>query len=207
MKLCLISDTQNQHEQVKMPYADILIHAGDLTMSGTVEECRHALRWLNSQPYEHIVMVAGNHDFAFEHPDRKKLILEGMNRIHYLENEGTTISGLKIWGSPVTPWFCDWAFNVNRGSAIKKIWDTIPENTDVLITHGPPMGILDQSVSGKTDHLGCEELAERIETVVLPKIHVFGHIHGGYGSKGRYHNASVVNEAYQVSNSPIVVEI
>lgn len=208
MKLCLISDTHNFLPD--LPEADMLIHAGDLTLSGTVNECRKTLGWLNAQPHKHIVFIAGNHDFAFENSTKKIFALEGFDRLTYLENSGTEIEGLKIYGSPVQPWFHDWAFNAQRGAPIRKVWDKVPNGLDILVTHGPPHGCLDQAITDKTDHLGCEELAIRIDCAA-PKIHVFGHIHGSYGDEEkdgtRYYNASLVNEAYKLVNVPIVTEI
>ena len=208
MKICFISDTHDQHDRVKVPAADILIHTGDLTMSGDVASCRKALQWLNAQPHEYIIVIAGNHDFAFE-SEHKNVLLLGLDRLTYLENSGTEVKGLKIWGSPVQPWFHDWAFNIQRGEPIKKYWNEIPEGLDVLITHGPPWGKLDQVIPDRTDHLGCEELEKRVHEV-KPKIHAFGHIHGGYGTMQGKHtkfvNSSLLNEAYQFVNEPIVIE-
>jgi Icc-related predicted phosphoesterase len=209
MKICFISDTHDLHHKVTLPEADILVHAGDLTMAGEPEYCLKALAWLNAQPHEHVVLVAGNHDFAFE-SEHKDVLLKGFDRLIYLENSGAEVAGLKFWGSPVQPWFHDWAFNVQRGEAISKIWNQIPEGLDVLITHGPPFSILDQAVKGRSEHLGCGDLLARL-CDVKPKIHVFGHIHGSYGRRDavntKYFNASVVNEAYQVVNEPQVIEL
>ena len=209
MKICFISDTHELHDKLKLPESDILVHAGDLTMGGDVKACRTALAWLNAQPHEHVVFVAGNHDFAFE-SNNKDVLLKGFERLIYLQDTEKEIKGLRFYGSPVQPWFHDWAFNVQRGEAIRRYWDLIPGDVDVLITHGPPFGILDQSIKGKTDHLGCEELADTL-SVIHPKIHVFGHIHGSYGrwdaSDTKYINASVVNEAYQVVNEPHLIEL
>jgi Icc-related predicted phosphoesterase len=127
----------------------------------------------------------------------------------YLENSGTELAGLKIWGSPVQPEFNNWAFNVARGAAIRRYWQMIPASTDVLITHGPPYGILD-TAHPTTAHLGCEELAEAVQQT-RPRLHVFGHIHGGYGTAKangtQFVNASVVDEAYHLVNAPQVFEI
>ena len=103
--------------------------------------------------------------------------------------------GLKFWGSPVQPEFNNWAFNVARGAAIRRCWQMIPEGTDVLVTDGPPFGVLDQS-HPSTAHLGCEELAKAVEQI-RPQLIVFGHIHGGHGRMNangtRFVNASVVD--------------
>ena len=127
----------------------------------------------------------------------------------YLENSRMELLGLKIWGSPVQPEFNNWSFNVARGTAIRRYWEMIPADTDVLVTHGPPFGVLDQ-VNPSTAHLGCEELAKVIEEI-KPRLHLFGHIHGGHGSSAsngtQFVNASVVNEAYRLVYEPQVVEI
>jgi Icc-related predicted phosphoesterase len=130
-----------------------------------------------------------------------------------LENSSVNIDGKTFWGSPVQPEFCNWAFNVPRGPEIKKYWDGIPDSglVDVLVTHGPPMGILDQAAPHRgSDNLGCEDLMKQVE-ISKPLVHVFGHIHGGAGQQDyrgtRFVNASVVNEAYRVVNPPRVLDI
>jgi Icc-related predicted phosphoesterase len=211
MKLVLVSDTHTFHDQVNTGEGDVLIHAGDMGLSGSQEEIQACLDWLNKQSFERIVAIAGNHDWAFAREDVKGYL--DIGRINYLENSSVNIDGVNFYGSPVQPEFCNWAFNVSRGSEIKKYWDMIPDagQVDVLITHGPPMGILDQSRPNKnSEHLGCEDLIKQIE-ISLPKISVFGHIHGGYGQreyKGmKFFNASQVNEIYRVVNKPWEVEI
>lgn len=205
MKLVLLSDTHTFHDQVVVPEGDVLVHAGDMCSEGSVREAQACLDWLDAQPHKHVVAIAGNHDWAFV--EYKSWLKFG--RIQYLENTGTEIDGVKFWGSPVQPTFCDWAFNVDRGAPIRHFWNMIPLNIDVLITHGPPWGVLDQSVPCKSPHLGCEELANRVQTVE-PLVHVFGHIHGGYGSVRsgtHFLNASIVDESYKVRNTPFVVSI
>lgn len=203
-KLVLISDTHGYKPE--LPEGDILLHGGDLTGNGTIRECQEALDWLNAQPHKYVVAVAGNHDFAFE--DAKPALK--MGRVIYLENYLIELEGLRIYGSPVQPRFCDWAFNVDRGEAIRKYWDMIPDKLDVLITHGPPMGILDQAAPYfNSEHLGCEELAVAVDRV-KPRLHMFGHIHGGRGYKKfngtEFFNASIVSEAYRLSYEAWEVE-
>jgi Icc-related predicted phosphoesterase len=163
--------------------------------------------WLGSLPHKHKVVVAGNHDILFETQHGSRALLTNAT---YLENSGAVIEGLKFWGSPVQPEFNDWAFNVKRGQDIKKYWDMIPDDTDVLITHGPPWGLLDQIRPGReVEHLGCGELLKAVRRI-KPKLHVFGHIHGGYGTfkegPTQFVNASLLNEAYKPVNAPIVVD-
>ena len=215
MKLVLISDTHEMHEQVTIPPCDVLIHAGDLTGRGSPARTQMALEWLDKQPAKHVICIAGNHDFFFQNYHQAARDLVCNTRIHYLENQGISIDGLNFWGSPYTPEFMQWAFMYDR--AMVGQWDNIPNDTDVLITHGPPMGILDQSAPHlNSERLGCYDLWKAVQRI-LPKIHVFGHIHGGYGTsatvgtdwqrKPVYYNASVVNEAYQVVNKPWEVEL
>jgi len=162
-------------------------------------------QWLGKQPHQHKIVIAGNHDQMFErHPGAARELLTNAT---YLENSGTEVAGLKIWGSPVQPEFNNWAFNVARGAAIRRYWDMIPESTNILITHGPPFGVLDQSHL-TSEHLGCEELAKAVAHI-KPKFHVFGHIHGGHGgltaNGTRFLNSSVVNERYLLVYKPHVI--
>lgn len=216
MKLVLISDTHEMHEQVTIPPCDVLIHAGDLTGRGSPARTQMALEWLDRQPAKHVICIAGNHDFFFQnYPDAAKDLLAN-TRVKYLENSGTEIDGVIFWGSPMTPEFLNWAFMYSRENGEgEDIWGQIPYNLDVLITHGPPHGILDKAEKDGA-YLGCRDLYYAVNQV-KPRIHVFGHIHGGYGTnatvgtdwqrKPVYYNASVVNEAYQVVNKPWEVEL
>ena len=208
VRIVCISDTHGQHAKLSVPDGDILIHAGDFSAFGdTPIEIIDFNLWLGTLPHRHKVVIAGNHDWMFErHPGVARDLLT--NAI-YLENSGTELVGLKIWGSPVQPEFNNWAFNVARGAAIRRYWKMIPASTDVLVTHGPPYGILD-TAHPTTAHLGCEELAEAVQQT-RPRLHVFGHIHGGYGTAKangtQFVNASVVDEAYHLVNAPQVFEI
>ena len=203
LKIVAISDTHGQHRSLKLTKGDIIIHSGDVSKSGRPEEIQDFLDWFSKLKFAHKIFIAGNHDFLFEneHTDvLSKMIPEGVT---YLNDSGVEIVGIKIWGSPVTPWFNDWAFNRDRGSEIKKHWDLIPNDTDILVTHGPPFGILDETVYGK--RTGCEELLVRVSQV-KPKYHIFGHIHEDYGQfiKGEttFINASVLDDWYDMKNKP-----
>lgn len=207
MKFVAISDTHGLHRQVKLPKGDVLLHAGDISHRGKEEEVLDFLSWFSKLNYQHRIFIGGNHDFFLE-KNRKafqKIIPEG---ITYLNDSGTEINGIKIWGSPVIPWFYNWAFNVPRGQSIRKHWEKIPLDTNILITHGPPHGILDQVVTGR--HIGCKDLIEIVSNI-KPKVHLFGHIHESYGISKRHStqfiNASLMNEVYQLVNKPVVFEI
>jgi Icc-related predicted phosphoesterase len=208
-KISLISDTHGKHDLITkdLPGGDIIIHAGDVSNVGKSNEIYDFLNWFSTLPYKHKVFIAGNHDFGFEimneiAPEYQEL------GVTYLMDRMVEIDGLKIYGSPWQPRFYDWAFNVDRGEAIAKKWEKIPENLDILITHGPPFGILDDTIQGQ--RVGCEELYKKV-TQVKPKYHIFGHIHYGYGMKimeeTTYINASSLGERYEYRNKPVLIHI
>lgn len=206
MKIVCISDTHGAHAQIAVPEGDLLLHAGDMTLRGKPAEIEDFNAWLGSLPHKYKVVVAGNHDYLFANkPARARALIT--NAI-YLENESVKIEEFNIWGSPATPKFLNWSFGYRRGEEIRKYWEQIPENTDILITHGPPFGILDRTF--RWHPVGCADLAEIVEKI-QPKLHVFGHIHEHYGmlqqGQTQYINASVVDMQYKPLNLPIVVEL
>lgn len=207
MKVVCVSDTHNIYANKRwtVPDGDVLIHAGDLTMMGSEYELQKAFEWIESLPHKHKVVIAGNHDWLFEKdPDAaRKLVPPG---VHYLQDSGAAIGGLIFWGSPVQPAFGNWAFN--RGREITEHWKQIPDIVDVLITHGPPAGVLDSTFFGHS--VGCHYLQERIQQV-QPRLHVFGHIHESYGQLRRgktlHVNASLADGMYDPCNDPIEVDL
>ena len=207
MKIVCLSDTHMEHEQIAVPDGDVLIHAGDSTYRGTVPELVRVNAWLGSLPHRYKIIIAGNHDWLFERSPQFAPTL--MSNAHYLLDNFIEIEGLKIYGAPWQPRFFDWAFNVDRGAEIARKWQMIPGDIDVLITHGPPHGILDE-VPYRHEHVGCEELLPVVNRI-KPRAHIFGHIHAGYGmveQNGiKFVNASICNEAYQPVNAPIVFDL
>lgn len=207
MKIVCLSDTHNCNGQIRVPDGDVLIHSGDATITGTIDEIVLFNEWFSSLPHKHKILVAGNHDWLFEtNPVLSKKLLS--ENIIYLQDSMVEIENLKIYGSPWQPRFFDWAFNLDRGREMAEKWAMIPVNTDILITHGPPFGILDETPRG--DFAGCEELRKKVE-VVLPKAHIFGHIHHGYGTTEKFGvkfvNASNCNENYVPTNPPIIINL
>ena len=205
MRIVCISDTHSLHGQFPVPDGDVLVHAGDATRRGTERELRDFDRWLGTLPHRHKVVIAGNHDFGFQtQPGASGWITNA----HYLQDRSVVLEGVRFYGSPWQPWFHDWAFNLPRGEELRRVWDRIPAGTDVLLTHGPPHGVLDRTEEGET--VGCEELARAV-TRVRPRLHVFGHIHEGYGQVVmdgvRYVNASVCDVRYRPVQAPVVVEL
>lgn len=217
VRIVCISDTHTYHESVDLPHGDILVHAGDFTFRGREEEVRAFGKWFRAQPHKHKVVIAGNHDLSFESAKHKEAINWLYNdcvddSFHYLQDRAVTVEvgdrKIKVYGSPWQPEFCAWAFNVPRGSMLKAIWSLIPNDTDILITHGPPAGILDLCDHG--ERVGCNDLLARVKELNL-KMHVFGHIHEAYGSEEiagtTFVNASSCNLGYHPKNKPIVIEI
>ena len=210
MNITMIADTHGLHEDVKLTKGDVLIHAGDITEYGTEEEVIDFLKWFSKQVYTYKIFIAGNHDLFLEectNVNRKKIIPKN---IIYLNNSGVEINGIKIWGSPYTPYFLGMAFNAREGAEIKKYWDKIPIETDILITHGPPFGLLD-------NELGCKNLLNRV-LVVNPKIHCFGHIHEQENFKKKnsitFINAALVNclnpldkDDYKIVAKPLTIKL
>ena len=208
MRLVFISDTHSQHDALRLPEGDVLLHCGDFSKKGELGDVQRFLDWYAAQPHRHKVLIAGNHDFIAE---REPSLFRSMvpDNVIYLNDSGCTIEGLNIWGSPIQPWFYDWAFNRQRGADIRRHWDLIPENTDVLLTHGPPYGILDE-VARDRRPVGCRDLLHRVRDLPSVKIHAFGHIHEAYGQRELggtlFLNASVLDEDYRMKNPAFVVD-
>ena len=208
MKFVAISDTHCRHRSLRLPNADVLLHAGDLTYRGKKEEVVDFLDWFKGLNYQFKIFIAGNHDFYFEKEKPSEILKIIPKGIIYLNDSGTCINGVNVWGSPITPWFFNWAFNRHRGREIKKHWDLIPPDTHLLITHGPVYGFLDTVINEQ--HTGCKDLFEKVQEI-KPGVHVCGHIHESYGNLKRggvkYINASVLNEQYELVNKPFVFEL
>jgi len=208
MNLTTISDTHGQHLRLDVGSGDMIIHAGDCTSRGKMDEIEVFLRWYGDLNFDHKILVPGNHDWDFESLPKHYEEMCSNYGITLLNNSGIKIKGLHIWGSASTPEFFSWAFNRSRDRAlatkrhpyIGDDWDKIPKNTDILITHGPAGGILDLTKGG--DNAGCGLLRQKIEEI-KPVIHICGHIHEGRGIftdlKGpiTYVNSSSLDYRYQ----------
>jgi Icc-related predicted phosphoesterase len=176
LRLVLLSDTHELHREVEVPDGDILIHAGDFTMfSKSMSAIADFNIWLGELPHRHKILTYGNHEFFVETDQSRRSML---TNALVLCNEGVEIEGLRIWGSPVTPLYGG-AFGLSSAEDRKRLYARIPEDTDILVTHGPPFGILDSAPHSGL-HSGCRELLDAVMRV-RPKLHVFGHVHGAHG--------------------------
>jgi len=220
MRLVFISDTHNRLSELSVPDGDVLIHTGDMTMTGTPGEISAFNKDLRALPHFEKVIIAGNHDWLFQKKNQlaRTLLSES---VHYLQDESAVIKGLRFYGSPWQPEFCDWAFNLPRGERLSEKWSLIPDDTDILLTHGPPYGWLDsvprypelgrygddRDLRVGHEKVGCKDLLDRV-LKVKPKIHAFGHIHCDAG-EAFFEGIHFVNSSigYHVENKPVVVDL
>jgi len=226
MKIVCISDTHSQHNLLNIPDGDMIIFSGDCSGRGKIHEVVEFIQWFGGLPHKYKVMVAGNHDWSFQTKPNFCKDMCIANNIYYLYDTSVIIEGIKIHGTPVTPRFFDWAFNravtiedantihcISNGQGyIGEHWDKIPLDTDILVTHGPPYSILDETKKG--DKVGCKLLCEYIFNKLAIKYHIFGHIHEAVGQETlitnnnqqtTFVNASVLNERYKLNKKQIFV--
>ncbi len=226
VRVVCMSDTHTKHpDPASVPPGDVFVCAGDFTYTGMLQEIRSFCKFLDALPHAHKIVVSGNHEITLDYDyymNRGRRRFHGNHRIHedailcksvlsasctYLQDSSVEIAGLKIYGSPWQPSFCDWAFNMEPPE-LKRKWAEIPDDVDVLITHGPPKGHGARIVEGFD--VGCPHLMDRVNQV-KPMLHVFGHIHEGYGVTANAHtlfvNASTCTRRYEATNPPIVVDV
>jgi len=176
VRIVAVADTHMFHGDLVIPNGDIFIHAGDMCRRGLLSELQITSEWVAKLPHRHKIIVSGNHDWPFQiQPQEARGLFP---HCVYLQDSDVTVAGLRVWGSPWQPEFCDWAFNLPRGPALANKWALIPTPLDILITHGPPRGVGDQA--GPYNHVGCLDLRRRVN-VVHPRLHLFGHIHEDHG--------------------------
>ena len=235
MRIVCISDTHSLQDQMShpIPKGDVLIHSGDISNKGGERDVTEFIHWFqNIEGFDSKIFIAGNHDFCFErinlpHHKGEYAWLNNLmspenlsqSNVEYLEDSFVTIESLefskpiKIYGSPWQPNFYDWAFNLPRmGKEIEGKWDMIPDDVDILITHGPPQQIRDFVDNWRSPmNVGCEILRHQVENRIKPLLHVFGHIHGAYGvayiKDTLYVNASTCTEQYYPTNKPIIIDL
>ena len=224
MRVVCISDTHLRHD-FPVPTGDILIHAGDLTLKGDEQELEKACHWLDSLDFRYTVVIAGNHDWLFQREPEEAQRIAAFYGLFYLQDEEVNINGLKIYGTPWQPNFCNWAFNVDTEGELADHYSNIPLDTDILITHCPPRGTLDQAIRSHHtmftepgdvmyENVGSTSLHD-VWRMIFPRLHVFGHIHEAHGVKQyefsdetRYQvNASICDERYRPVHKPVVIDL
>lgn len=212
VRFCAISDTHSKHRGIKLPTEgyDVLLHAGDSTWRGELEIIQDLNDWFEEEVPStvHGVLISGNHDFCFQ-DGRRKAAIEAVSSWTYLQDSEVNIGGIRIWGTPWTPRFHDWAFNADRGHDIRKHWGKIPEGVDVILVHGPPHGCGDVAVR-TNDHVGCHDLRFRVRDL-NPQVLVCGHIHEGRGEyrlrDTRVLNVSTLDVRYEQVQDPVLFEV
>lgn len=207
MRVVFISDTHGEEGLVTIPEGDLLIHAGDITNWGEIYLLEKFDRWVGEMTFAKTIVVPGNHDVNVADTEETR---DRLSNCYLLVDSSVKFGGYKIYGSPWTPGFTGYgAYHRSRGVDIKEVRDKIPSDVDILVTHGPPFGMLDY-VAGAKDPQGCEELLKVVERV-QPEIHAFGHLHAGWGmctnGKTTFINASVCTEGYKPTNRPIVIDM
>lgn len=206
MKIVAAADTHGYHDCLHLPDGDVFIHAGDFSAFHSLEEVVQFAQWLKGLPHKHKIVITGNHELFFETASGRLAVAALQSAgIIFLQDSAVLLDGVKIYGSPWTPAFQNWAFMLPRGDAIREKWQEIPLDTDVLVTHGPPAGILDHA---HNLDLGCGDLLAAVKRV-RPGLHLFGHIHEQFGVQKRwgitFANASICNHANRVSREPLVL--
>ena len=189
----------------------MIIHAGDISSRGYKQEIIEFLDWYSKLPFSYKIFTPGNHDFFFEKAKEEEIkeLLALYPNVTYLNDSGCEIEGIKIWGSPISPFFFDWAFNRYRGKDIQKHWDLIPHDINILCTHTPVYGLCDMTPSG--EFVGCEDLLNTVVTKLNDcMLHICGHIHSAHGFAYKHGktfiNTSILNERYMVAYKPIIIE-
>eukprot|EP01060_Flectonema_neradi_P011945 TRINITY_DN1888_c0_g1_i1.p1 TRINITY_DN1888_c0_g1~~TRINITY_DN1888_c0_g1_i1.p1 ORF type:complete len:294 (+),score=46.03 TRINITY_DN1888_c0_g1_i1:42-884(+) len=226
IRIVCISDTHGKELKMShpVPNGDILVHGGDITNTGELCQLQAFNQWLGTLPHKHKIVIAGNHDLTLDKESYTKgMAFRFAHRTPYdveecrktitnatvLENESCVVEGLNFYGSPYSARFHDWGFNVDRGEKSKKLWTQIPTETDILLTHGPPLGHGDMNSNGGS--CGCTDLLYEVTTRIKPKLHVFGHIHEAYGvtTNGvtQFVNACTCDLRYKAVHKPLVFDI
>lgn len=223
MKLILVSDTHRMHGQIRIPQGDVLIHAGDMTNLGELGELDSVASFFSKQPHKHKIVICGNHERQVsEDTETVKSIFEPYG-IKVLHNETIEINGVKFYGEPRTPEFFNWGWMYKRGKEAEEIWNKVPEDTDVLICHGPPYGYGDlaprlfgfcgvpSGFENKPHHVGCRQQLKMLQRI-KPKLVVCGHIHFSYGIHLTdfgtvIANAAICTEGYKPKNKPLEINI
>ena len=228
VRFVVTSDTHARHNYLKLPKGDVLLHCGDFTRLGSLEDIISFSNWIGQHNFKHVLVISGNHEYTFDLDREKEFAPDLVNyeefndskgmdfmkiRAHlsnckYLENSGTELYGYKIYGTPYQNMHSNSAFQ-RKEEDLPKYWNMIPSDTDILLTHAPALGICDKTI--KEDLAGSKSLLDTLEKRVHPLLHFFGHVHEAYGAvvqTGTVHaNASFCHVKYAPRNSPFVFDL
>lgn len=228
MRIAAVSDLHGKWSKVKIEECDLLISSGDYSFRGEPHMVKDYHSWLNKQPAKYIISVNGNHEtfkdnckgYKAERAEltfqqAKEIAEKACPRVHFIGDHGTVnVEGIKIHGSAITPWFHEWAWNVQRGPDMVAEWAKIPEDTNILVTHGPVYGIHDvvyypDGIVPK-ERVGCHDLFDRVMKLPDLKVHICGHIHSGHGYKQfngkHFYNVSICDEQYMATNPVTIID-
>lgn len=213
MRIVAISDTHGFHREVVVPDGDVLVHAGDITMDGEIDVVADFVGWLASLPHRHKIVVPGNHDRCFDISQSKydgsSIARFDRPGLHLLMDASRTLEvrgeEFKVYGAPWVPNLKGWAFwdrNYDK-------FDRAPRDVDLLVTHGPPLGIRDDNIFDT--HFGSRHIARYLNHCPMVRAHVFGHVHQGYGMGKRgeilFVNACTCDRQYDPMNPPLVFDL
>ena len=228
--------TSDTHEEegweLGVPDGDVLIHCGDFTRYGSIEQTKSFVKKFTALPHKKKILIAGNHDVGFdlelyeslskqrnkrkgyEYYPKDPMLIKGIVTenpdIIYLENEGIEVGGYKVYGIPYMRLYSRSAFQRNE-EVVEKLWKAIPSDTDILITHPPPYGMGDKANCSLKGHCGAKFLRKEVEDRIKPIYHLFGHIHEGSGVYKKnnitYINCSRINKKHKVVNTPYCFDL
>lgn len=213
MRIVIISDTHGAHDSLNLPDGDALIHCGDACMANDFKEAHSFAEWMEDQNYKLKIYVPGNHDFQFK--NQLPLYKEQMKSVKILVDEGYEHDFIYFYGCPWVPLGQSWAYSYHKQSnrVPSRVFGKIPERTDILITHGPPKGIMDYALNR---NLGSKHLEAELKRI-QPYYHFFGHIHEEQGDRIKYipeyncvfANASNLDENYAKESirDPLVIDV
>jgi Icc-related predicted phosphoesterase len=202
MHITIISDTHNEHEKFDALSGEVLIHCGDMfnLFDRNEDDFERMDEWFGRQDFDMILCTGGNHDFALE--NRVESCAQPFENAVYLQDKTFVHEGVTFYGAPWTPLLKGHAF-FRQESELSDKWQQIPDDTDVLITHTPPAGVLD--ISSRGLELGCRHLADTVGRV-SPQLHCFGHVHASSGVREvgntTFINASSVNSQFELARPP-----
>lgn len=201
IRVVAIADTHDNHDAIEIPDGDIFVHAGDWTMFGDKPKIKVFLDWVEKLPHPIKVIVAGNHELSMDPSTpmfadlKMKDLIDKYKSIIYLCDSSVEVKvrrrRLRIWGSPYTLAYNDWAFQYAPG---ERTWQNVPDGTDMVVTHSPPFGVLDTIENCGHRPGGCKDLRDRVAKI-KPKVHIFGHLHDDGGRREEKDGISFINAA------------